>query len=212
MKKLLLITMSLMLIVACETVKLGALEQLGYEKREVLTGRIEKARDSQEEAKEQFESALEQFKSVVSFDGGDLEDIYNQLNDEYEDSKASAEEVRERIDSVEYVAKELFEEWQDELNEYSNQELRRQSEQNLLRTKREYATLIKKMKRAESSIQPVLEVFQDRVLYLKHNLNARAINALRKELSTVENDVENLVSQMNQSINEANKFIDNMDQ
>lgn len=210
MKRLSIVLAVVALVTACETVKLSALEQLGFEKREVLTGRIEKARDSQEDAKEQFESALAQFKSVVNFDGGDLEEIYNQLNDEYEDSKASAEEVSDRIESVEYVAKELFEEWQMELDQYSNQQLRRQSEENLIQTKREYAALIKKMKRAEASIQPVLKVFQDRVLYLKHNLNARAITTLRKELSTIENDVENLIAQMNQSINEANKFIEQM--
>ena len=210
MKKLLIMMMALT-VTACETVKLGALEQLGYEKREVLTTRVEKARDSQEEAKEQFESALHQFKNVVNFDGGELEDIYEKLNDEYEDSKASAEEVKQRINSVEFVAKELFEEWQSELGKYSNQELRRQSEQNLRQTKREYDALIKKMRRAESSIEPVLAVFQDRVLYLKHNLNARAISALRKEMSIIESDVEQLIIQMNRSIDEANRFIKNLE-
>ena len=92
-RNLVLLIVAVFLLSGCETVKLSALENLGYEKREILTSRIEKAKDSQQETKEQFESALEEFQSVIKFDGGDLEEIYSRLNDEYELSKKSAEEV-----------------------------------------------------------------------------------------------------------------------
>ncbi|NVK23101.1 MAG: DUF2959 domain-containing protein [Kangiellaceae bacterium] len=201
----------LLSITACETVKLGALEQLGFEKRDILTGRIEKARDAQEDAKEQFQNALQQYQSVVNFNGGELEDVYNKLNDEYEASKAASETVTKRIDSVEYVAEELFEEWQTELEQYSNAELRRKSQAQLYETKRQYSTLIAAMRKAERSIAPVLTVFNDQVLFLKHNLNARAIASLKDELNSVQSDVSKLITEMNSSINEANRFIAQME-
>lgn len=199
-----------LLLTGCETVKLSALEQLGFEKRDILTSRIENARDAQEDAKEQFESALQQFQSVVSFDGGELEDYYNRLNSEYEQSKSAAEKVTKRIDSVEFVAEELFEEWQVELNQYSNPELRRKSQAQLYQTQKQYASLIASMRKAERSIAPVLAVFNDQVLFLKHNLNARAISSLKDELSSIESNVNNLIKEMNQSIKEANQFIATM--
>ncbi|NVJ67668.1 MAG: DUF2959 domain-containing protein [Gammaproteobacteria bacterium] len=211
MKKLMIPLLSIFLILGCETVKLGALEQLGFEKRDVLVSRIEKARDAQLEAKEQFENALQEFQSVVKFDGGELETMYNRLNDEYENSKSAAEDVAKRVDSVEYVAEKLFEEWSEELNQYSNPELKRKSQAQLYETKRQYAGLISAMRKAERSIQPVLTVFNDQVLYLKHNLNARAIASLRDELSGIESNVANLIREMNLSIDEANRFIQDME-
>lgn len=67
------------------------------------------------------------------------------------------------------------------------------------------------MKNAESRIQPVLTVFNDQVMYLKHNLNARAIASLKGELKTLQSNVSTLVAAMEKSINEANTFISNME-
>ena len=44
------------------------------------------------------------------------------------------------------------------------------------------------MKRAEQSMQPVLRTLRDNVLYLKHNLNAQAIGALRGEFGVLKTD------------------------
>ena len=41
------------------------------------------------------------------------------------------------------------------------------------------------MARAHARVEPVLQPLRDRVLFLKHNLNARALGALTKELGTV---------------------------
>jgi hypothetical protein len=68
------------------------------------------------------------------------------------------------------------------------------------------------MRRAESKIDPVLSAFRDQVLYLKHNLNARAIASLQTELLTVETDVANLVREMEKAISEADGFIKVMDE
>ena len=63
------------------------------------------------------------------------------------------------------------------------------------------------MKRAESKIQPVLSVFNDQVLYLKHNLNAQAIAALQGELVGLEENVDRLVREMEASIRGADQFV-----
>lgn len=67
------------------------------------------------------------------------------------------------------------------------------------------------MHRAERSMAPVLAAFHDQVLVLKHNLNARAIGALRNELDSIERDTANLIKQMQQAIKDANAFIDSME-
>ena len=207
----LIIIFSLVLFVSgCETAYYGTMEKLGYQKRDLMVNRVESARDAQEDAKEQFESALEKFSSVLQFDGGDLEDKYDQLNTAYVRSSARAQTVRDRIDSVEDVASDLFDEWEVELKEYSSDSLRRSSARKLKQTRRQYTQLISAMKRAESKMDPVLTAFHDQVLFLKHNLNARAIASLQTELISVESEVNSLIKEMNASIKEADAFINTM--
>jgi len=200
----------LVLLGACSSAYYKTMEGLGIEKRDILVDRVEEARDAQGDASEQFASALEQFRSTVNFDGGDLEKIYDRLNDEYESSISEAEQVSERIDAVEDVAGDLFKEWESELDQYSRADLRRSSAKLLSDTRKRYDKLMTTMRRAERSMEPVLEAFEDQVLFLKHNLNARAIGALRNELDSIEHDTAVLIAQMQKAIAEADAFIKSM--
>lgn len=200
--------LSLMIFLsACSSTYYNAMEHLGVHKRDIMVERVEKARDAQQDGQEQFESALAQFKSVVVVKAGDLEKTYDKLNSEYEKSVASAEQINERIDDIENVADALFDEWRDELEQYSSKSLRRDSEQKLKLTQQKYQQMIKLMRASEKRIDPVLQAMQDQVLFLKHNLNTRAIDALRQEVVSIDNDVDRLVAALKQSIAEANNFI-----
>ena len=207
-----LVVICSMIIIAtgCETAYYGTMEKMGYEKRDLMVNRVESARDAQEDAKEQFESALEKFSSVLQFDGGDLEDKYDELKSAYDRSSVRAQTVRDRIASVEDVAGDLFDEWETELSEYSSDSLRRSSARKLKQTRQQYAQLMGAMKRAESKMEPVLVAFRDQVLFLKHNLNARAIASLQTELISVKAEVNSLIKDMNASIKEADEFISAM--
>ena len=206
-----LAALSLLLLTQCSTVYYGAMDKVGVHKRDILVKRVDKAKDAQEETKEEFANALEQFQSVVSFDGGDLQGEYERLNAAYEASEKKAAAVKSRNDDVENVAKALFKEWRAELKEYSNANLRASSQQQLTETETRYRQLMAAMRRAESRMDPVLRTFRDQVLYLKHNLNARAIGALRVELAGVEANTAALIREMNVSIAEAQRFIASME-
>lgn len=201
---------AVVLLSGCQTAYYGTMEKLGYEKRDLLIDRVENAREAQQGAKEQFESALERFIAITDFDGGELQSKYEELKDEHEASERKAEAVRKRIADVEQVAGDLFEEWEIELGQYTNATLRRSSKRQLDDTQRRYQRLIAAMKRAERKIDPVLSAFKDQVLFLKHNLNARAIASLRSDLVAVESDIGALIRDMNASIAEADRFVQSM--
>jgi DNA repair exonuclease SbcCD ATPase subunit len=205
-----LMIISLFSFLGCSSAYYGTMEKLGYHKRDLMVNRVESARDAQEDAKEEFKSALEKFSSVLQFHGGKLEDKYDQLKSAYDRSNARAETVRDRIDSVENVAEALFAEWEEELGQYSNASLRRSSARKLSQTKRQYSQLISAMKRAERKMDPVLTAFHDQVLFLKHNLNAKAIASLQTEMGSVEAEVNALIKDMEASIKEADAFISAM--
>jgi sugar-specific transcriptional regulator TrmB len=191
----------------CSTAYYGAMEKVGIHKRDILVDRVEDARDAQSEAQEQFKSALEQFGAVVQIENTDLKKAYDKLNAEYEDSEKAANKVSERINKVESVADDLFEEWEDELKLYKSADLRRSSQRKLQKTKTRYREMLASMHRAEKSMAPVLRTFRDNVLFLKHNLNAQAIGSLRSEFSTLKGEIDGLIKNMNEAIKTSNKFI-----
>lgn len=198
------------LLAGCEGAYYGAMEQVGIHKRDILVDRVSEAQEAQVDGQQQFKDALAEFRSVVNFEGGELEVSYNRLNREYEASVDAAETITARINAVESVADALFSEWQAELREYSSAALRRDSERQLADTRRKYDRLIGSMRKAEKSIQPVLASLKDNVLYLKHNMNARAIASLKGELVSVNTDVTALVNAMQLAIDESNRFINEM--
>lgn len=208
--KLLCLSCVLVFLTGCQTAYYSAMEQVGVHKRDILVDRVEEARESQEEAQEQFKDALEQFRSVVSFDGGELDKLYNRLQGEYDDSVDAAEDVSNRIRKVEQVSEDLFDEWEEELTKYSNQNLRNQSAAKLRSTKTRYRDLIRSLKQAEKRMPPVLSALQDNVLFLKHNLNARAIGSLKSEYKGIKSNIDLLIRDMEKAIQESDRFIEKM--
>jgi Skp family chaperone for outer membrane proteins len=209
MKKLILVTL-VVLLSGCQSAYYAAWEKVGVEKRDILVDRVEDAKESQEDAQLQFSSALDEFSQLINFNGGELQGIYEQLKDQFEASEDSAASVTARIDKVESVAEALFDEWQQELQKYTNATLKRDSQRKLNDTQRRYQSLLNAMRKAESKMNPVLSALRDNVLYLKHNLNASAIGALHGEFNGVKKEINQLVSEMNKAIAESNSFISNM--
>ena len=198
------------LLGACSSMEYAVKEKFGIHKRDILVARVQDARESQDAAKEQFKSALEQFIDLTGANGGDLKDRYDKLSAEYDRSERRAKEVRDRIAQIEDVAGALFKEWSGELNQYSDQNLRRISEQELHETQQRYNELITVMKRTADKMDPVLVRFHDQVLFLKHNLNAQVVAQLGSTADTLKGDVTRLIADMEASIREADDFIKSM--
>ncbi|MEO6873911.1 MAG: DUF2959 domain-containing protein [Opitutaceae bacterium] len=201
---------SALLLTGCSSAYYGAMEKFGIAKREILVDRVEDTRKAQTQAKEQFASALDHFLAVTKVDGGDLQQKYNQLNHDLVRSEERAKDVRDRIAAVENVADALFSEWKQELGQYSSASLRNESQRELDSTQRRYNTLISLMHRAADRMDPVLATFRDQVLFLKHNLNARALASLDTTNRTLDADVSRLIADMEASIREAEAFIKNI--
>ncbi|HPT16732.1 MAG TPA: DUF2959 domain-containing protein [Kiritimatiellia bacterium] len=194
----------------CSTIYYGTLEKFGQEKRDILVKRVGKARDAQQETQTTFKDALEQFGATVAYAGGDLQKQYDQLSAELARCESRAADVHARIADVERVARDLFREWAAETKQYQNAQYRRDSEAKLRDTQRNCDRMLDAMRNAESKIEPVLAVFRDQVLYLKHNLNAKALAALQDESARIEMDVNALIQDLSASIAEADRFIKTM--
>ena len=187
-----------------------SIDQFWKEPRELLVDRVETARDAQQDTVEEFQTTMEKFKSVTSFDGGDLEKQFNTLNSAFERSEKAAINISNRVDKVEQAAAALLEEWREELEQYHDESLRQRSERQYQQTSLQSERLIVAMRKAEVKTKPVLDVFRDQVLFMKHNLNMQAITSLDSQTAEIETNVAGLIQEMEISIAEANQFIEAM--
>lgn len=186
----------------------GAYKASGQYKRELMLNRIEKARQCHEKAKGQFETLLANYMSIVDANGGDIRTKYNKLNRECKKARSTANELSKRIKEVEKVGKPLFRDWEDELDEYQDEQMRRTSEEQLDITRRNYMKCVHSIKACQSRVEEVLASINDQVLFLSHNLNAKALSTFKKDTSSLKAEISGLVKQMQDAIKEAETFID----
>ena len=210
MRAAVLMTAVLLFAAGCQTTYYAVWEKMGKEKRHLLKDNVEKVREDQAEASEQFASVVERLKAMYGFDGGELEDVYEKLSEDFRACEERADAVRDRIDKVERIAADLFKEWEAEIATIENVKFKSKSRASLQDTRNRFARLQRSMSRAEASMDPVLTNLQDYVLYLKHNLNAQAVSSLRKEVADIETEVTSLIADMNRSIKEADAFVKTM--
>lgn len=186
--------------------KYSAYEMVGVEKRDLFKKDVKKVQSSQEDTGEAFKDALEKLQKIYAFDGGNLERQYRSLNSSYEDAKEEVDGVHERVKVLETTAADLFKEWEKEIQEISAADLRSKSSETLRQTRKRYNDFHASLKKSEARMDPVLRKLRDHVLYLKHNLNAKAIAGLKVESGKIQNDIEGLIKDMNSSISQAEDF------
>jgi len=203
--------LALLVVAGCSTTRkyyYNAWEKFGYDKRERLVDNVKEARDSQEQAKKQFATALDEFKSVVNYKEGDLDAMYKKLNTAYTKSEKQAQTVKDNVTGVKRVADALFTEWKGEIAEIKDDPGLQQGAQQLYdKTKVSYGEMIKRMDSATLTMDPVLQRFKNRVLFIKSNLNAQAIGSLAGTEVQLGADIDNLIKEMEASIAEADRFI-----
>jgi len=209
MKKIYSLLLSVCLLTTgCQRFYNSALENvLGFEKRELLQKSVQSVKTDQVKAQEEFQDAMTELKKLYGFDGGNLEKMYNKFKGAYEDSSEQAGKVNERVDNMNRIAKSMFSEWSGEIRQYESKEFAADSQRKLDLTRERYEVLIKSARESEAAMKPILKKLNDHVLYLKHNLNAASVGTIQGETKSIQTDVEELTRRMNESIREADNFI-----
>jgi hypothetical protein len=199
-----------LLLSGCHSTYYKAMSTLGKEKRDILVQRIKDAKKDQDQTKQKLQTTMESFQALTGFKGGSLEKSYKRLNSDYESAASQADKLHDKIQSIDQVSNDLFKEWQGEINAMDNGKLKSQDSVMLRNAKTRQATYMRAMRRTEEQIAPVLKAFHDQVLFLKHNLNARAIGSLKNTSAGLQSDVAGLVQSIDASSQEADKLISSL--
>jgi Protein of unknown function (DUF2959) len=199
-----------LLVTGCTSAYYKTMQTLGKEKRDILVQRIKDAKKDQDQTKQQLQTTMESFQALTGFQGGSLEKSYKRLNSDYESANGQAGKLHDKIQSIDQVSNDLFKEWQGEISAMGNAKLKAQDTVMLRNAKTRQATYMRAMRRTEDQIAPVLKAFRDQVLFLKHNLNSRAIGSLKGTTAGLQGDVADLIQSIDASSQEADKLISSL--
>jgi Protein of unknown function (DUF2959) len=191
----------------CTSAYYATMQKLGKEKRDILIQRVKDSKKDQEQTKEKLQTTMESFQALTGFQGGSLEKSYKKLNGDYESAADQVGKLHDRIQSIEKVSNDLFTEWQGEINQMNNGKLKARSTAMLKDSQARQAAYMKAMRNTEARIAPVMSAFHDQVLFLKHNLNARAIGSLKGTSAQMDTDVGSLMKSIDGSMAEADNLI-----
>ncbi|MEO8601876.1 MAG: DUF2959 family protein [bacterium] len=194
-------------LAGCSTVYYAAMEQLGWEPRDVLVSRVETARDALAEAKTRFLDALGAARAVQQATGRDAAAAQKQLRDAYAYANARAQTVRRRLAAVQSAAGELFTEWRDDVATTKDAAARARTQQLHDSAEARYQHLLTSMQSAADAMPPVLDALRDQVALHTATGSAPAANVAADGLAALERAVARSVDDFEQAIAEADVFI-----
>jgi outer membrane murein-binding lipoprotein Lpp len=204
------VVLTAVVLAGCATTYYSFWERLGKEKRDLLRDNVEEVKEDQQQVREEFSSALEEVRALYGLEAGQLEAKYDTLSARLDSAEEEAGAFRERIDDIEEIAADLFEEWEAEIERYHNPALRAKSRERLHETRARYANLDRALRRSEAQLDPVLQALRDQVLFLKHNLNAQAVGRLEVEARDIEQGIQTLIEELERSIEQTDAFIEEL--
>ena len=114
-------------ISGCSSAYYSVMQKLGKEKRDILVQRVKDSKKDQEDTKEKLQTTMESFQALTGFQGGSLEKSYKKLNGDYESAADQVQKLHDRIQSIDKVSSDLFNEWQNEINQMGSAKLKAQS-------------------------------------------------------------------------------------
>lgn len=177
------------------------------DKRAKVIDKIRSAKNSEVSAKKQFSATIKTLSSVDVSRDKKSNKVKRQLEADLNKCGQKATSFIKRIATVENATKEFLRDWEDELDLFSNEKLRRASELKLEKTRQQCEEVVHLMKSAGGKIEPAIIALSDYLLFLKHNLSSYTATSLEEEMSVAVNKTNEVIATMDASIVVAEKFI-----
>jgi len=194
-------------LVGCNKNYFNAMETMGYHKHGVLVARVKEARDAFQDSQKQFQGTLKELTAIANNPASDTQTLVKKLSSELDHSESTAKSVHKHVSDVEQAARGFFQDEAKKLNKEKDEAKRLQRRRDLERDRAEYFIVLKAMRRAESTLTPVLIRLRTQILYVNRNPSTKSFTYLKDNLGTLEADVTSLVREMKTAVTTCDAYI-----
>lgn len=209
--KVMLLMLVCSLFIACshplKEIKYNAYEAIGIDKRDLFKREVSKVKDEQEDTEEAFKGTLYRLRRVDRSERASVEEQLAMLDESYQKTQEKMDEVSSRIEKLDTIAKDMFEEWRDEIKTMEHDEFKIKGEQKLTDTRSKYLALYERLKISEEKSVPVLAKIKDQTQLFKQDRNLHTLDKYKKESILIQNEIVDLIYEMNASADEASAFM-----
>lgn len=150
-----------------------------------LTKAINKLGDSIRSGKAELEAMLTAYQQVINNEDGDLLTPFKTFHSGLEKVEKARADIQKKGTDAELAADAFFAEWQNTLQKFQSEDMRKRSQERLDTTKARFAEIDKASDEAAAAYQPLMATLKDHDLYLSNDLNAEAVKTLSKDAKDI---------------------------
>lgn len=164
-------------------------------------------RDDQVKTLQILDGALERLRETYKPKQTALATAYEDWKKIYNEFAVHIDDADRHISELNKIADDLFAEWAQEAEMISDSNLKSRSLDKLQDTKEHYQDIQEHLIDKRANAQDITIKLRDRVLFIKHSLNAESLEVLQEEASDIETDMEDMRDDMEKELVQLNDFI-----
>ena len=151
-----------------------------------LVSKIEHVHLESELSRESAHDSLDSLEHLTSPKfNGDAVAAYEEFVLTIERSEDQAKSLERSIRSMEKSADEVFEQWEEDLEVFTNPRMRRRSAARLEETKKRYAAILEAVEPCKAAHEEFNLGMRDYAFYLSHDFNAGSVSEIEGDLDAV---------------------------
>jgi len=154
----------------------------------------------------QIGSTVDGYNTIMAGEAVDNRKAYKKLTKELAKSEQSAAKVRTKAEAMDVVANDFFSNWEASLAEFSSEDLRQRSTQRLNDTRKRYEGILEAAGKAGDAFDPFVSNLKDQILFLGHDLNPSAIQALQGDAKKLNGQAAEVFKDVDKTIATASEY------
>jgi len=201
----LVLALALAASAGCASNKPGA----GLVQVDQLVTSIEKVHTSSEMAQQRVTESLAALRSLVALDfGDDVVGAYAKTEIALAESTRQLGAFDEDVQEMKSMAEPVFKKWAEDLDSFTNLEMRLKSQNRLAQTRQRYDAIVLSVEPTQAAFAALHQQISDCALFLKHDLNAAACAALRPDVEALSMATDQLDEQLAKCQSAAKDYVE----
>jgi len=140
------------------------------------------------------------YNSIIDGSAKNAQSAYKKLAGDLKSTEKMIQGANKSVQALNKEAGKFFADWEKDLGEYSNEDLKQKSMARLEKAKAQYTTLGEKLGEARSVFAPLVQNLNDQILFLGRDLSPEAIDDLKDEAEALNQQVDEVSKKVNELV------------
>ncbi len=151
---------------------------------------------SVEKARGTLQQTLDLYNSIVNGEAKNVESSYKKLTQNTKEIEKASTSIRKQIDTMSKNAEKLFAGWEEQIGQFTSENLKATSQQQLDDAKQRYKAIKDSAAGAKEIYDPFIANLNEQIMFMGRNLSPDALAALGDEATKLNEQATALMEQV----------------